>query len=673
MRQLKVTQQEKMQIEAELKTMQSAARDHASLVTEIDDLHESRREQLEAMKTKNSKIAELEKALTQSDHDKRNLRTLCEQQQADILQHPSALEALRQEIEDEHHKERSNAKSAVLTARNDIQALAKDKEALQQQLEECQDKEARLSKEHAALSADRETLRTENSELQIAQQASADQILRVERDHDRKGREHEQSLEELQRKFEQADAALKEAQATLKRQEAEFRKKLDFECKKFESKIETLLVELEKSKATMATIEHQQQARQETQQHTAQSHNRDENFVSSLHDARVGNKRKKVNRHSKPVEDLDSASAALNEQRVRPAAESREQRHYTEQDQMLFGNQPQGVGDYAECSIREPVAQQVDETQQIPGMTFTFPDITRNLGSDDESPLSDVPSDDLDQLQETIRDLLPAGLSWHDSHSNGQPVSRTREAETRQRDEEGPNSDSYSTGSRDRPRSQANMASRMMPPPRKTSQRYAHRKSDGSVPQQAPGSVSIVKQHGYSTMRHRDSSPDFMHHPSSVMKHTNAESDQNTVSRNEQVSDSRELPGLVSSRKRRNPDDSSETTKKVRTSSISLQNPFYSTQPDVPRASKPRAEASRSRSSKSSSHGLMLLTRSQDESRSSSVAPDTPTPSRSSQRGVASRSRNGHFSTTRFSVAEHRRNSGSQPASSSSRQTRSRS
>tara|TARA_R110002003_G_scaffold62_9_gene5627 strand:+ start:10378 stop:12816 length:2439 start_codon:yes stop_codon:yes gene_type:complete len=667
-------------IDAERSTASTASNDNHRLKIERDEfkkqLELAHQEKMEGLQTKDKKINELERTCAQLENSNADLQVLFEQQQGEISQHPCAIEALRQEIESERIEERDRATSVAQIARNEIIALQRDQKVLREQLGESQDDDLRLKESQNTLLAERDALRSQNAELRAAQEAIKDQILRIEEESEQKARDYEESVNSLREQQDRANAALKEAEAKLKREDAEHQKKLDFDRKKFESTVQTLLLEVEKSKATTVnTVHSQQQAIQLSASHEASSR--------SVYNSHSGSNRKKVNRHNNPVLGTVALSGAPADQNVPSTIVAGDQNRDVENDQMLFGDRPNDfVGsrisqDDIDRTIRDPVAEQVAETQEIPGLTFDIIDFNSQIGraaqneaerltvkSTDVSSLSIVNSDELDQLQEDSQPWSPARLSGHNSASAHQPASDNMS-----------NSDSLSLRSQDRPRSQANTASRMMPPPEKASRHFNQRNSSAVVAHQNSAPAAAYERRSQPLRRSEQSSPDFMHSQSSVSRHTYAEFEHGEPGRDEQAVDKPHDPKIVGSQKRNGRAETGQGVKRMRTSSTSLSNTSSELQSDAPFASKPSADDMRSRFRKSSTQRPVSSARFRHPPGSSSVAPDSP--SRASPSGISTQSRNKLSSTSRSSAAApgraSSRRSGPNHRLTSGRQTRSKS
>jgi hypothetical protein len=675
-------------IDAERST---ASNDNHRLTIERDEfkkqLELAHKEKMEELQTKDKRINELERTCAQLENSNADLQVLFEQQQGEISHHPCAIEALRQEIESERTEERDRATSVAQIARNEIKALQRDQKALREQLGESQDDELRLKESQNTLLAERDALRSQNAELRAAQEAIKDQILRIEEESEQKTREYEESVNSLRGQQDRANAALKEAEAKLKREDAEHQKKLDFDRKKFESTVQTLVLEVDKGKATTVnTVHSQQQAIQLSASHEASS-----GFIYNSH---FGSNRKKVNRHNNPVLGTVASSGAPADQNVPSTIVAGDQNKDVENDQMLFGDRPNDfIGspnskDDMDGTIRDPVAKQVAETQEIPGLTFDVIDFNSQIGpaaqneaecptmkSTDGSSLSIVNSDDLDQLQEGSQPCSPARLSGHNSAPAHQPASDTRVVETPMHSDNMSNPDSHSLRSQDCPRSQANTASRMMPPPGKASSHFNQRNSSAVVAHPESARAAAYERPWKPIRRSEQSSPDFMHSQSSASRHTYAEFDHGEPGHDEEAVDKPHDPKIVGSQKRKGRAETGQGVKRMRTSSTSLSNTSSELQSDAPCASKPSADDLRSRFRKSSTQRPVSSARFRHPPGSSGIAHDSP--SRASPSGIFTQSRNKLSSTSRSSAAApgraSSRRSGPNHHLTSDRQTRSKS
>jgi hypothetical protein len=525
---------------------QCAAQHNASSASELTNLKEHLRRKAEELSTKGQEFAELEREYAQ-------LRISCEQQQAEIAGHPSAIESMRQEMEAERSEMNDKARAAIQATQNRMVDISKEKDNLKLMLEQAQVNETTLIDANASLSAEKGTLRNQINELRAANNEKEAQSLRAQGETAIEIRRHAEHSDDLKRQLERSQAALKEAAAKIRLQETQHAQKLAYDRKKYESLLLDLGRDLDKARVGNDGVTQQQfQAAQD-------------NPLQSLQNVHVGRTRKKVDRQNQSVLDFTGSSRM---QVTRTQGLNGDVDH----DQSLFDEDSQNgrtcrkpSGD-RECSIVDPALALVEDTQEASQLRMSSEDFEVEISqnpfelpehqshsSTNNSSLSVMGSDDFMKLQNDVQQPSKAMLRGHDRGSPKQVSLQTHVPETPPRAEAMSGMVSQSSRSYDRPVSQANTASRLMPPPGHFSHHFGRRKQAGGP-------------NGKANDRHLGSSPDYMQHASSASKHTYAHYNSAFISGNEHVRAATPSPAPSRSFKRKSLDPQEAILKKQRTS-----------------------------------------------------------------------------------------------------------
>jgi hypothetical protein len=400
-----------------LKTLQRTAQDESSSL-EITILKDCLQRKTGEFECKKEGFAELEQECVRLKKINADLQDLCDEKESKIIQHPAIVESLRQENE-----------------------------------------------------VEREDLRIQNSELKAAKHASEVQLRRVQEEKNELTRRCEEDLDGWQRRHERSDAALKEAEAKIQLQKTECYKKIEFDRQKYEAIVQAVTEELSKLKAQVSeSHSFEKQAAQLTAQQGEPS--------NSLQNQQAGKNRKRVNRENHSVLDVTKLSKAHKNISIRhrPTSNRKPTQENTEDADLnanLFDEEPQGEG----LPIMEPVSEQIDDTQETTGPLMpTFDgkaDITSQellQGSKQLLPISEQSSLlgflDLNDINSLFEDHPKTPMAQdYTGNSNIQRISQPRTTDTQMFSDPVSIASFPSPDPKDRPRSQANTASRMMPPP----------------------------------------------------------------------------------------------------------------------------------------------------------------------------------------------------------------
>jgi hypothetical protein len=459
---LEVTRKEKMETEARLEALQGTAQSETYDAAEIDGLKKCLQENADELHKKTEELAKLEHARTDLEARNTNLQIAWEQQTAEIAQDSSVIDRLRQETDAELRKEQDKSNATIDLAQIQTRILEKAKGDLQAKLEQAQLLESELKRTYAALVAERDGLRSRATELEAAKANTVSK--------------YEERLETLRREHENSGAALKEAEARIQLQKTEHHKKIEFDRQKYESIVQVLTDELNKTKFQAASrADDQQQALRPTTSKLP--------LPSSLPNKQVGKTRKKVSRENNSVLDVAELSGTLISTSAQgvPAFSSRRHRQDLDQSDNLFDEEHDSLGKdvmgrYQGCSVVDPAAEQVEDTQDVTGAAIpcghtadqVCQERLRGTQYDDQVLLEDsslsspFDSDDLSQL---LGDAQAIQMPMGAKHSPTQRSSQEHVPETPIRSKKSSLSGSQSSHSHGRPGSQANTASRLMPAP----------------------------------------------------------------------------------------------------------------------------------------------------------------------------------------------------------------
>jgi predicted transcriptional regulator len=661
--QLNEARKEKTEIEETLKTLQYAAQVECSNAAEMGKLKEQLRQKIEELREKIQEHTKLEREHAELQTSKRNLHVLFEQQQTEMSQHSARIDSLRQEIEAERSTEKEQSKNAIDLARSQTRTLEKEKSDLQAKLEHVRCSDSKLNEAHAALVAERDGLRSRNTELEAAEKASESKTTRAYEEKADAVRKFEQRLNDLQRDQERSDAALKEAEAKIQLQKTEHQKKIEFDRQKYESIVKTLTEELSKVRAQGTSLS-------KTQQQDLKPTSLQKPKLHSPQTVQTGKTRKKVSRENQTVLDVAGLSGTLVSASAQGTTRERNQGsdqsdNLFDEDHDIFGSdkldKDQG------CSIIDPAAVLVEDAQDIGGVIPPFVEDTQEVGvvfppfveetqdigvfppfvedtqdiggalvpfgnianqlgqkPGDESSLSGpMTSDGLDQLEGDVRAVC---TPVPEKHHRTQDSSREMIPETPIRHENAFLSGSYSSKSNGRPRSQANTASRLMPPPGTVSAHFDQPKLSPTVRSKNVSREDVDSKIHRSSGRSNDSSPGFEDHPFSF---SNRNYD---ARRRSKIGKAVELPEHGQSQKRKLNFDQDVGSKRQRTPSQSLSHRLspgsrpYSPHRSHSKPSRPSAGrgSAKSQASPSSNDILMHPSGSSDHARhTSSRTPST--------------------------------------------------
>lgn len=638
---LEVVHKAKTESEERLRALQGLAYGKGSSSAEATDLKERLRHEVEELQSKTEQFAKLERAYSQLESSRADLQTLCEQQQSEISRYSSVVESLRQGSDKEQCAKEKQGRATIQLAPNQTFTGEKEKADLQAGLERAETNETISSNTQAALIAERNDLRNRHAELKSAKEASKIQLLQMQEQKIEAVRIYEENLDALRRQHERSDVALKEAEAKIQLQKAEHQKKIDFDRQKYESIVQTLTNDLNRVQAQIASTEG-------TKLKASQITTSPEMSSRSLQVTYAGKNRKKVNRGNHSVLDVARLSGVCANTSARHSfIDTQESTHRHDGDSrysdILFDEVPQvncGVAKLVNShhlSIVDPAAEQVDDTQEPTEVLLLVDDAAKQASQDSiqgskrqnenltyQSSLSaSLRSDEITQLYEEYQCSAVPKLLERDPNLIVQAPLYEHTKESPMQLE---NTQLYA-----RPISQANTASRMIPPPEDV----------------LYNSKTIARNPFSNDPRHKsksieEDSPDLGHQNSQISKHTHAERGPGLTRHDDNVHNTSRAPEQASNQKRKDIREDNVRSKRQRTSSQSLpadsSSGSWSYSPHHPRSSSNRVRSRAKLSPLQSSAFLGVDIRSRGRLGSSDAAPRTNdrapssilTPSRSS-------------------------------------------
>jgi hypothetical protein len=603
---LEVARKEKTEAEARLKILQRTAQSETFNVSEIDRLKKRLQEKVEELHKRTEEFVNLERTHADLVARNANIQIAWEQQAAEVSQHSSVIERLRQETDAEFHKERDKSKTATDLAQTKMRILEQEKIGLQAKLEQAQLLESEMNKTYAALVAERDGLRSRADELEAAKEISATEIVRIQEEKTDIVTKYEERLDVLHRQHERSDAALNEAEARVQLQKTEHHKKIEFDRQKYESIVQVLTNELNKTKTQATSRPDDQQQAQPTTAFKLP-------LPQSEPNKQVGKTRKKVSRENNSVLDVAELSGSListsSVQGVTTSSRKFSRSHHQDLDQgdNLFEEEHKSFGKDIQdrnqsFSVVDPAAESVEDAQDVDGTAMPHEDTAEQVSQDtlratqyhgqvlfDDSSLSaPLESNNLGQLFQNVQAVrTPMGPK----HRLTRQSSQEHVPETPIRSNKSSLSGSQSSHSHGRPGSQANTASRLMHPPGSLSPHFGENR-----PSPTGHSMGTSRQHTYAQINHGEgphygtsSSFGNQHPPVNKVKY-----DHRAWTRNVWGS-----PGPSQSQKRKQTFDQEAPSKRKQTPSQTLSHsPSPSSRPSPPHQSKsssPSAAVGRTR------------------------------------------------------------------------------
>ncbi|KAF1938941.1 hypothetical protein EJ02DRAFT_353412 [Clathrospora elynae] len=544
---------------------------------------------------------------------------------------------MRQEADYQLSEARQDARSTLQLARDQISTLQQEKRDLLSRFEQTRSNEAKLNNAQTTSSTERDGLQQQLTELRAAKDA---ETLSIRADAAEKNQKltdsHRTDIGDWSRRLTQTSAALKEKEAEVRRFREESRLKLNSDRRVAETK----LLQVEQSYRKQLEEAKAQSSRD--QQQASQSSVVDETPSRPLQNIHAGKNRKKVSRQNHSMLNVAGDSNTQSDYAVGPSQITQTEVSQTRREapkvyQSLFEEDAgaEELLDEFSLSLVNREVEQVPETQEFGGLSMSLDDFDQRINQASHHPtkhqntsstdLSIISSDEMDQIQRDAQPMSTLMLRGYDRSS-----SKHNDAmETPMRSDNVSVSDSHSSHSHDRPRSQANTASRLMPPPGNVSHHSQPRDQSQGAGAKVASRRPMYEKIGQKLNSNGKSSPDFMHPPSSASKHTYGQHDTRNSARNEPRPSTPQAMEQSHTQKRKSSNSRTEretTVKKQRTSSQSYPTISPSgSRSQSPYLTRPSVVGSRLKTQTGLSYAqdpsLTATSRSKTQASSSSVPP----------------------------------------------------
>ncbi|KAH9876689.1 hypothetical protein J1614_003821 [Plenodomus biglobosus] len=541
----------------------------------------------------------LEQQLVESANTISKLQASHNRLQAQVSEQPSAIESLRREADDRLTKAQERAQSAIEESRSNVFELQLEKQALASELEQIRSREQDFEKCEAKLILERDGLRRELAECRAADSDKDTEILRLKAAATQEQRmlmdNHRRELEVFGHRQAQTVIALKEAEASLRRQDDEYQAKIKYERQKAEDELSRIVAQYEFSLRSQG-----QQGPSQVQTPSPLGHSDTPTRLKlNLH---AGPKRKKVSRQNNSTL---SVSDSFNGQFIH-GLNTDLHRQSSDHSDNLFETRTgaQNLSSQGDISQINAVQEGVPGDHDADHPTMFMENFRESLNHTSQCELDPekASSTDLSLMHSDALDQL--GREVFNRSDN---ISE---------------SGSRSSQSLERPKSQANTASRLMPPTVSVSKHFTTHQPAEDVRK------TFDPVHRKSN---EASSPEYMPPPSSrpTKKQTYGHRQPIQTCRDEGSPDPLQASGSTHGQKRQgSPSHNVTMSKKPRYSSPDrAEDQASQSRHRIAHSSKPSIKASRSRTRPETSQTSMAsfaASRSQARNLPSSVAPHTP-------------------------------------------------
>jgi hypothetical protein len=394
--------------------------------------------------------------------------------QAQVSRQQSELEVVRRDADDRVSEMQREAQSNLQSSQHKITTLEREKQSLLSILEKVRADSDSNKELTRLLHIEKIRMQEEMHSLSSAIDDKNTEIMRVRDEAAIKNQQlieqHGNDIESYKRRLAETSTSLKEAEAKARLLEDQYQAKIAADRKVAESK----LLELEKEyHSALQKVQEQNVTRR---RHGIQDMTPSPSVLQSGQGMPVSKPRKKVNGENQSViEVTQEKTCALQLNTLFNAEVSLTQSDdldlFSNLHNDISGTQQDGVHDN---SIFNQGCDFVPDTQDLgaltlsqvfssekPGQTTQPTTPNQTLSS---TEFSSVASEELTQMQKEAEFVsIPKNHNW-ESRSN-KPEKSSNTTKTGAHVERTPEPSSHSSPSRERPRSQANTSSRMMPPP----------------------------------------------------------------------------------------------------------------------------------------------------------------------------------------------------------------
>lgn len=474
---LELLRGEKNETEKKMNNMQGGVSATLSTSLQILALQESLQQKTEELQNCTHHYGSLQQQVIGLTNRASELQISNDRLQALTEQQSSKLETSRQQADDRLSEAQNRSQMALQLAQDQISGLHNEKQEVIIQLEKARSSEIDLKTEQVACLNQKEVLQGKLNELRGSIDAREAEKLQTRADaaeeRQRLAAEHQVEIDNWNNRQAQTDTALKEAEASIRRMEDEHRAKLEYDHKLAAKELADIQIMYE-AKLQAAKVQLNQ-----VKQHDLRTSGSEDTSGRPLPDFQAGLGRKRVNRQNLSVLDLTGSSIHLNDRPLHAVQNQslRNQRQTSDMTDDLFRENAgaEDVFDSYDKELKNPTQGHISDTQDMSMFTGDFNEDLNQLSSRKTRPheasstcSSSLNSDDLMQMGKDVEDVPIEMLRGHDRSIGTQ---RSPEMCTR---ETAPRSDKSVSGSSsspldERPKSQANTASRLMPPPGATS------------------------------------------------------------------------------------------------------------------------------------------------------------------------------------------------------------
>ncbi|ORY05382.1 hypothetical protein BCR34DRAFT_45446 [Clohesyomyces aquaticus] len=469
---------EKAEIESRLRNFQQTVRDSVALSAELKSLKEQVRLGGSTLEAKESEISTFQQ-------EQRTLREQVTASQESVDQHKTSLEAIGKHFETERAELQEKHRMALKEAEDKVMSLRKEKRDMELALEQARLSANSLLKDtRTEFALEKETLHKEIAELRSAKLQSKLELQHLRKEdvetEKRLGGALRTEIGELQRRLHESEATLKESQANVIRVESQKKRELELHKMKTAAKFSEI-----SRRASMAVNNRCQDGvasgvtdslgPQSSQQSSAEAPTFSQTSGTAAGDGvelQNARPKKKVNRMNNTVSSIIETQRSVHAVE-RQAAETQPDNHVEWSDNfhgvdpvLLDGPAVPGRFDENGLLLRERTGEMVPETQEESALSFGFDQFNERInqaGTKAGSPyktsssLSSYDSEVNDIMgREYVAESIPPinpSLSWS-------PRNRSVNFVTPDRLRQVP---IYDMDPTERPRSQANTASRIAP------------------------------------------------------------------------------------------------------------------------------------------------------------------------------------------------------------------
>ncbi|RMZ68726.1 hypothetical protein GMOD_00002544 [Pyrenophora seminiperda CCB06] len=519
------------------------------------------REQLQRMTAKlynkTQDLVDLERQCTEAAKKATDLQNTYDQLQAQLSEQQSALELVRQEADFKLSKQREDAQNTLQTALDQVTGLQEENHELKSKLEQSRGIGDKLKTEKKAYIDKYYQLEQELAEIRAARDKELSQLRSDAAAENRKLIEqHHGEMNDLKRRLEQAEGALKKSESDARLSEDQYKAKIASDRTVAESKM------LDLEKRYQEKIKAAEDRKDLGRQQGTQARDKERNSPGSEQDVRVSKNRKKISRQNQSVLEISKERKSQMEEYV-PVIQTKssqsqdddlgaftslfEDQAGTEDDfdhepHISLVGQPEYIpetqGVMGTSLLRRP--ESVTETQDVGILSMSQPLFKERLSCasqqelvpPDSSPadLSSIASEELTQMHKEIQPIYQSPMLRGREHtcSKHEPSQINVIAQSAQSDSDSV-AEPRSSQSYDRPKSQANTASRMMPQSEHSSYRFQPRYDDSAVEKKMSSQYPVHKKVSGKLSSTNEGNPDIVYAKLPVARQTPSQHDPQDV------------------------------------------------------------------------------------------------------------------------------------------------